>query len=699
MKSPSAKKDQRLTARTATWLLTLGLISGGLLNSVHLGASQLISSEEARPEAWQRVGLSAEEAAAHLLDRFSFGPRPGEVARVAKLGPGVWLEQQLAAQLPETQLEERLAPLDSLKLSATEIVATYQSAGQLLRQAQREGSLPKGMAEQVERMAEGEENDSEDPEADRRRMMRELVALGRERGLRPQRRLTAELMSQKLYRALYAENQLSEVMTNFWYNHFYVSILDTQARPFILPYERDAVRPRALGSFRQLLGASARHPAMLLYLDNFNSTAATGTRTTFDYAVDRSRLSPRMKTAARARTQRGGRRRGGRQRGQSGQLAKATEQRLRGLNENYARELLELHTLGVDGGYTQDDVIEVARAFTGWTALPPGASREKAERRMSQARTAGLGFVFDGEFIFRATTHDAGKKQILGHKLPAGRGIEDGDEVLDLLASHPSTAHHIARKLAVRFVCDEPSDELVDRLAEVFSSQHGDTAAIIRALVDSDEFWAAENRGAKIKSPFELATSALRALDATVVQPEEMLRWISRMGQPLYAYGAPTGYPDSADGWVNSGSLLNRMNFGLELAAGRIDGVDFDLAALNGGREPESRRAALETYLRLLLPAGDQEETLALLTPVVEDRELVEKVAGAAQPGSEEEETTDSLRYYGAVQFDATAEQLREERLLSRRRRRNPRRTRIQPPTALEQVVGVILGSPAFQRR
>ncbi|MFL6292210.1 MAG: DUF1800 domain-containing protein, partial [Thermoanaerobaculia bacterium] len=310
-----------------------------------------------------------------------------------------------------------------------------------------------------------------------------------------------------------------------------------------------------------------------------------------------------------------------------------------GLNENYARELLELHTLGVDAGYTQQDVVEVARAFTGWTIMPPGPRREMIERRMTGARRAG--FQQEGEFLFRADAHDSGAKTVLGRKLPAGRGIEDGEAVLDLLAVHPATAKHLATKLAVRFVSDEPSPALVDRLAAVYLKSGGQVKPMLQAIAESPEFWGSV--GDKIKSPFELAVSAVRGLGGDVRDPRESLRWIADMGQKLYAYQAPTGYPDRAAAWVNTGSLVNRMNFGLQLAAGRVRGVDFDL---NGGTA--SRDEALRVYAERLLPGRDLEPALALLQPMANDPGLPKKVEGA---------------------------------------------------TAVEQVVGVILGSPEFQRR
>jgi uncharacterized protein (DUF1800 family) len=414
---------------------------------------------------WKAAGLTEREAAAHLLNRFSYGPRPGEIDRVLKMGLERWFERQLAGRQAEPRLK-RLDALPALSMPADEMARTYRPRT----------------------------------------------------GDRSPRELVGQLRTQKLWRAAEAENQLTEVMTDFWFNHFNVSLTDNQARGFVLSYERDAIRPDSLGGFRDLLGATARHPAMLLYLDNARSAAPDPT-------------TPRK----------------GRQ--------------PQGLNENYARELLELHTLGVDGGYTQDDVIQVARAFTGWTLAPPGLRRRG---------------VVGGELLFRAGWHDAGEKVVLGRKLPAGRGIEDGEEVLDLLARHPATARHIASKLAVRFVADEPPRALVDRLAGVFQRTGGDTREMLRAIARSPEFWSRKAVGAKIKSPFELAASALRLTGGRIENPRELLGWITRMGQPLYACQSPAGFPDRAEAWINAGALLQRMNFGVQLAAGRIDGVDID---------------------------------------------------------------------------------------------------------------------------
>ena len=613
---------------------------------------------------WKEAGLTEREAAAHLLNRFSYGARPGEIDKVMDMGLDRWLERQLAGDLREPRLD-RLRELPALDMPAAEIARTYPHPGVVLAEARRAGVISGRRGK----------DDPEEEEAGLEKTRETVRRWAREQGYRSQRELIGQLMTQKLYRAVEAENQLAEVMTDFWFNHFNVSLTDNQARGYLLSYERDAIRPHALGELRDLLGATARHPAMLLSLDNAQSAAPAGTVTTLDREMERR---PFRRRGLDSRMPEGSRRR-----------------RPDGLNENYARELMELHTLGVDGGYTQNDVVQVARAFTGWSLLPPGPMREEAERRLRLVSLAGgMGFQAKGEFLFRADLHDATEKVVLGKRLPAGRGIEDGEDVLDLLAAHPSTARHLAAKLAVRFVSDHPPKALIDRLAAVWQKSGGDTRAMLRAIAESPEFWSREAIGAKIKSPFELAASALRATGARIEEPRASLQWIAHMGQPLYAYQAPTGYPDRAEAWVNTGSLLNRMNFGLQLAAGRVDGVEMDLPALNGGREPGSRAEALDAYARLLLPGRKLEPVLQQLGPMVEDPELAKKVDEALPQGQDPAggamTDEDALLFGGAEKKKGG--------------RRDPfgeiRPPRDQhPPTAVEQVVGVILGSPEFQRR
>jgi uncharacterized protein (DUF1800 family) len=567
---------------------------------------------------WAAAGLTRREAAAHLLSRFAFGARPGEVERVAALGPDRWLEEQLQADLPEAGLTARLASYTTLTMPADQIVRTYPNDGMVRNEAKKAGAIPADTADLNtplhgpaivalalrtatlqnpptigERVAYGAPLAAPpDPEAEREKEVRALVEqYARSRGYHPQRELLDQLAAQKLLRAVYAENQLSEVMTDFWFNHFNVSQTNDRARPYLLSYERDAVRPLALGRFRSLLEATARHPAMLLYLDNAQSVAPGGAPTTFgdEMALAKTASPPGAKPAATTTAK------------SPAKPAPKPNPKAPGLNENYAREIMELHTLGVDGGYTQKDVVEVARAFTGWTVVPDETALGKIEQKMAaEEKIGGHGFRRSGGFLFRADTHDASPKEVLGHRLAASRGIEDGEDVLDLLAAHPSTAHHLAFQLAVRFVSDHPSPALVDRLAQVYTATGGDVRRVLVAIAESPDFWRPEARSAKIKSPFELAASALRALGADVTEPKPVLDWVARLGQPLYAYQAPTGYPDRAEAWVNTGTLLSRMNFGLQLASGKVKGLKVDSAAL-----AELAEIARGSSLSGLVPPAD----------------------------------------------------------------------------------------------
>ncbi|HEV2446116.1 MAG TPA: DUF1800 domain-containing protein, partial [Candidatus Sulfopaludibacter sp.] len=302
-----------------------------------------------------------------------------------------------------------------------------------------------------------------------------------------------------------------EVLTDFWINHFNVYLEKGADRYLVTAYERDAIRPHVLGHFRDLLGATAKSPAMLFYLDNWQSAGAN------------------------APAARGG---GNRQR--------------RGLNENYGRELMELHTLGVDGGYTQKDVTEVARCFTGWTIQQPQRG---------------------GTFIFNPRMHDSGAKTVLGVTIPAGGGMEDGEKVLDILAHHPSTAHFIAKKLAVRFVADDPPASLVDRMAQTFLKTDGDLREVMRAMLSSKEFWSVGAYRSKLKSPLEMVASAVRAVNGDVDFAFGLANQVAQLGEPLYRKMEPTGYSNSGKEWLNSAGLLARMNFALALADNKVPGV------------------------------------------------------------------------------------------------------------------------------
>jgi uncharacterized protein (DUF1800 family) len=331
-----------------------------------------------------------------------------------------------------------------------------------------------------------------------------------------------DLMEAKIYRAIYSTHQLEEQMVDFWYNHFNV-FLDKGADRVLAPaYERDAIRPHVFGKFRDLLQATATSPAMLFYLDNWQSVAPDTSARRF--------------------------------------FAKRPS---RGLNENYARELMELHTLGVDGGYTQKDIIEVARCFTGWTIQQPN-----------------LG----GGFFYNDIVHDQGEKIVLGVKIPARGGKTDGEKVLDILARHPSTARFISKKLAQKFVADDPPPALIDRMAKTFRDTDGDIRAVLTTMINSPEFFSEGAFRAKIKTPFELVVSAVRATGADVDWAMPLANQIAQLGQPLYRKLEPTGYPSANSEWVNSAALLGRMNFAIALASGRTGGVHLDAAKFS--RDP-----------------------------------------------------------------------------------------------------------------
>lgn len=539
---------------------------------------------------WAQAGLTERQAAAHLLSRFTYGAEPGEIDAVVHMGLEKWFEQQLEAQLPDDSLEQVLSRYDALALTNAEVVGTYPRNGQVIRMAIRDGVV-----------------DKDSVKTDRKEYRRVLQQYMQEKGYRREQELFRQFFCQKILRAAYSQNQLLEVMTDFWFNHFNVSITKNDCAEFIPAYERDVIRPNALGRFNELLLKTAKSPAMLYYLDNFTSTA----------------LVP----------------------GDSGRPGSDGKPvRPRGINENYAREVMELHTLGVDGGYTQTDVTQAARVLTGWGVYPGIGRTARAEgrqrsdgspaympnvRRFTDAQMERRGFVHEGDFFFNANRHDKGEKIVLGHVFPAGGGYEEGVELLDMLAHHPSTARFICHKIAVRFVSDDPPAALVDRMAKTFLEKNGDIRQVLIAMVTSPEFWGPDALREKTKSPFELAIGAVRSLHATIYQPMQLYNWIARMGEKEYYYQAPTGFPDQGAYWINTGSLLNRMNFGLALAAGKIPGISVDLLALNDGHEPASARAALLVYGHLILPERNLDATVKRLTPMLNDKDpMLAQVVG-----------------------------------------------------------------------
>ena len=574
---------------------------------------------------FKNAGLTKEQAAAHLLNRFTYGATPGLVKKVAASGLEKWFAAQLLANDPDAELLQHLAPYDALKMTNAEIVTNFPKGGQLRMMAIRDGAVRRDMN------AEGKEY---------RKLIRKYM---QEHGIRTEKPLIEQVTNQKIMRTVYSKNQLLEVMTSFWFNHFNVSFDKKLSRQFILSYERDAIRPNALGKFGDLLLATAKSPAMLTYLDNFNSVVIS---------TPSAKGSPKA-VAAKNRA---------------------------GLNENYAREVMELHTLGVDGGYTQNDVTEAARVLTGWSIYPFGKNPEKNPviRKLNSTSPAELqqtGIVHDDGFLFLPYRHDQEAKTIMEKHFPAQGGYQEGVELLDMLAHHPSTAHFISKKIATRFVQDNPPEALVQRMANTFINEDGDIRKVLIAMVTSPEFWHKDAVREKTKSPIELIASSIRVLNATITDPRQLIAWCARMGEKIYYYQAPTGFPDRASYWISTGSLLARMNFGLEIAGNKIPGVRYEALQLNRNHEPEGASDALAAYCDILLPQRDHRETIKRLSPLLNEPNLDKKVKQAAEEQDTYSKTNDEMISTEVTENSAVREY------------------------NLHQIIGIVLGSPEFQRR
>jgi uncharacterized protein (DUF1800 family) len=523
------------------------------------------------------------------------------------------------------------------------------------------------------------------PPEERQKLMAELSPEQRETLMamvNPQQVINSELSQAKLLRAAYSERQLEEVMTDFWFNHFNVFLNKGADRYLVTQYERDVIRAHSLGKFKDLLVATAKSPAMLFYLDNWQSVGPHS-----DAAERGPRANGNNRFRPNARFNRGifggfgglNQNRRPAQRevannnnnnnddqrmlGPDGQPAPPKPPKKAGLNENYGRELMELHTLGVDGGYTQKDVTELAKILTGWTIRQP---------RM------GGGFDFNGR------THEPGTKYFLGQQIKED-GENEGMKVLDILAHHPSTAKFISRKLAMRFVADNPPPALVDRMAETFQKTDGDVREVLRTMFRSPEFWAPEAYRAKVKTPLEFVASALRATGVDVNNALPMVQALNQMGMPLYLMQPPTGYSMKAETWVNSAALLGRMNFALRLASGRLPGVQFDpdrlLPVVTSGTNGDAQQ--MVAVLENALLAGDvSQQTHHTILKQLSDPDGVQRALQApvgVAPASD-------MRP-GDMRTVPVPAQARQQQGM------------FQQPTPAGIVAGLILGSPEFQRR
>jgi uncharacterized protein (DUF1800 family) len=593
--------------------------------------------------------LSKDQQILQVLNRLTFGPRPGDVEEVRRVGVDKWVDLQLHPErISENPvLNEKLKPLETLRMEPGEIIAAYpqnnpalmfrqtplnelvsqdqlrqilnstaeerraaldaltpekrkqvlavvapqqltglpdiQKEAEVARQeqqAERQKQIAKLMPplnalltqEEINTVMQGSPQQVEeflsfqDPAKrlqiaavlppQKLAQFPELRRMGL-KSKQPQQVVSGDLKEGKVFRALYSNRQLEEVLVDFWFNHFNVfENKNVQIQPqgvvrmLLASYERDAIRPHVLGKFKDLLLATARHPAMLYYLDNWESISPN--------ALDAFQVGPFAT-------------------GQN--FGQIFSRQAHGLNENYGREVMELHTLGVDGGYTQADVIAVARCFTGWTIRTPTTKPE---------------------FVFASFMHDTGEKVVLGHTIAAGGGEQDGLQAIDILAGHPSTAKFISRKLAERFVADEPPQSLVDRMAQTFTKTDGDLRAVLQTMFTSPEFFSEGAWDAKVKSPFEMVVSAVRAMGGETTDTFTLVQKIADLGEPLYGKLEPTGYPETGEGWLSTANLLGRMNFATALASGQVPGVKVDSSRLEG---KDAAAIAREVLGR---PASDQ---------------------------------------------------------------------------------------------
>ena len=691
----SLRRRRLLTAATL-------LLAAGFASQFALGR------KKDKPTAIQ-TQMDDRKRAVHALNRLTFGPRPGDVDRVAQMGVDKWIELELHPdKINDATLESRLAPFRTLRMDTKEIVENFPP-NQLIKQiADGKASLPRDPTKravyesQLQRYEDKQDRKNEkgepvksaadadgiatqmcrdgacpvspDPDEMRRReerrlanqktqelldlpadeRMKEILQMSPEdrralatanKGAKadalmdgmnakqketvmalnnPEQVVVDELTQAKLLRAIYSERQLDEVLTDFWFNHFNVFINKGADRYLLTSYERDAIRAHVLGKFEDLLVATAKSPAMLFYLDNWLS------------------VGPDSEIALGIPAHRRGYGPGPNNR------PKGKGKQASGLNENYGRELMELHTLSVNGGYSQKDVTEVAKVFTGWTLEPPKKG---------------------GDFRFEPRMHEPGDKIVLGHRIKQN-GEKEGLQVLHLLAHNPKTAHFISQKLAMRFVSDDPPATLVDRMTQTFLKKDGDIREVLRTMFRSPEFWSPDTYRAKVKTPLEFVVSALRASGAEVEDDRPLVGTLNSMGMMLYGMQPPTGYSMKADTWVNSSALLGRMNFALRLADGKIHGVQVDSTSLAAGTGATGTANLGTTNVGTTgVVMTDAQQTLAALE-------------NSLLAGDISKQTHDTI-----------SKQL-EDPKISQRRLDDPKR---QPNVAA--ITGLLLGSPEFQRR
>lgn len=576
-----------------------------------------ISSEPAAP-----AKLSNEQKVIHLLDRISFGPRPGDVDKVLKMGWEKYLDEQMAPErITDDVIARKLEGLSTLRMSSQEIAAVFDPPPVVVQQVreQLEKKDQAMAADQNKQASPPVVNQPPDP-AKQRELQKALA----EMGFKPRQGPVVELQQAKILRAVYSERQFQEVLSDFWFNHFNIFAQKGQDRVLLTSYERDVIHPNVFGKFQDLLLATAKSPAMLFYLDNWMSVSpnanpprplAANNRPPIPPAALGGGIAGGLTRAERMARQERLRQiqQAQNQARQAGTLppAQQPKKQTRGINENYAREIMELHTLGVDGGYTQKDVQEVARCFTGWTLRQP---RQGAN------------------YFFNEKTHDNGEKIVLGQKIPANGGEKDGELVIRILAHHPSTARFVSTKLARKFVSDTPPPSLIDKMASAYLKSDGDLKTVYKVMFTSKEFWAPEAFRSKIKTPFEMTISAVRALGADTTGAPGFHRWIQQMGEGLYLAQPPTGYKDEAEQWVNTGALLDRMNFAIALSSNKIPGTRVDFPSDLRNRSPKE---VAEYFVNSILRGNITPQTRATINKTLSEQQMamnnqtdVAKIAG-----------------------------------------------------------------------
>ncbi len=646
-------------------------------DAASMGPKLPANSQSSRP-------LDPDEKILQVLNRFTYGPRPGDLDRVRAMGLTAWFTQQLNPRsIDDSALEARLAAYPAMHLSLNQLIAMYPTRAMVRATMDGKAGTPSGEAEkaiyadQIAREKDKKNGKDQPPPADNAtippqdvqalldlppdkrfsalcrmklpqlrdfrqsltpdqrdhltdgftpQQIEELAAFNGPQGV-----IAAEDVQTKLLRDIYSERQLNEVMVDFWLNHFNVYMKKSQQAPYyIASYEREAIRPRALGRFEDLLVATATSPAMLNYLDNSSS------------------IGPHSPFANRP--------------------FNPNKKKPDGLNENYARELMELHTIGVNGGYTQHDVTEVAKVFTGWTVgqkfIGPGLSGPKY----------AAGEALQPQFDW--TKHEPGSKQVLGVTIKEG-GEKEGLQVLHMLATSPKTAQFISTKLAIRFVSDDPPPAMVDHMAHTFLTTNGDIRRVLLTMINSPEFWSRDAYRAKVKTPQDFVVSAVRASGAEVSTTGALVNVIAELGMPLYGMQTPNGYSMKSDAWNNTAALVERMNFALALASNRVAGAVTDWPAILGNPaeplSPEAKAAALEDKL-LHIPVSDRTRQTIL-----------------AQISTDPEQQESSLRQV------AIKDRKRDPLAVAGPGRHNLNAPPVDSESAL--AAGLIFGSPEFQRR